>query len=60
MIVKSFARIHQANLVNVGILPLIFDDPADYDALSAGRRARDRWASIAALARRPARSPWST
>lgn len=32
-IVKSFARIHKANLVNFGILPLVFADPADYDAI---------------------------
>jgi len=32
-IVKSFARIHKANLVNFGILPLIFADPADYDTI---------------------------
>ena len=31
VIVKSFARIHAANLVNNGIVPLTFDDPADYD-----------------------------
>ena len=35
-IVKSFARIHKANLVNFGILPLIFKDPADYDLFSQG------------------------
>ena len=28
---KSFARIHMANLINNGILPLTFADPADYD-----------------------------
>ena len=33
---KSFARIHQANLCNFGILPLIFKDPADYERLAAG------------------------
>lgn len=36
VIVKSFARIHQANLVNAGILPITFDDPADYDKISQG------------------------
>ena len=36
VIAKSFARIHAANLINAGILPLTFDDPADYDALSQG------------------------
>ncbi|HXC93530.1 MAG TPA: aconitate hydratase [Geobacteraceae bacterium] len=35
-IVKSFARIHKANLVNFGIIPLSFKDPADYDLLEAG------------------------
>jgi len=34
VIVKSFARIHRANLINFGILPLVFDDPADYDKIS--------------------------
>ena len=33
VIAKSFARIHVANLINAGILPLTFADPADYDAL---------------------------
>ena len=33
VIVKSFARIHRANLVNWGIVPLTFADPADYDTL---------------------------
>jgi aconitate hydratase len=35
-IVKSFARIHKANLVNFGILPLVFKEPADYDLFSQG------------------------
>jgi len=34
--VKSMERIHQANLINFGILPLFFADPADYDALAEG------------------------
>lgn len=33
VIVKSFARIHCANLVNAGILPLIFENEADYDGV---------------------------
>ena len=33
---KSFARIHAANLVNAGILPLIFENPDDYDLISQG------------------------
>jgi len=36
VVVKSFARIHQANLVNVGILPLVLADPADYDLVQQG------------------------
>ena len=34
VIAKSFARIHAANLINAGILPLTFADPDDYDALT--------------------------
>ena len=33
VIAKSFARIHQANLINSGILPLVFKDEADYDKI---------------------------
>ncbi len=36
VIVKSFARIHKANLVNAGILPLTFANEADYDKISLG------------------------
>ena len=36
VIAKSFARIHAANLINAGIMPLTFKDPADYDRLSQG------------------------
>ncbi len=36
VIVKSFARIHRANLINFGILPLTFVSAADYDAISQG------------------------
>ncbi|MEI7640248.1 MAG: aconitate hydratase [bacterium] len=35
VIVKTFARIHKANLINFGILPLVFDNPADYEKLYA-------------------------
>ncbi len=34
VITKSFARIHQANLVNAGIMPFTFDNPDDYDKIS--------------------------
>jgi aconitate hydratase len=35
-IVKSFARIHKANLCNFGVLPLTFRDPSDYDKIQRG------------------------
>jgi len=35
-LVKSFARIHKANLINFGIVPLTFADPADYDRIAQG------------------------
>ncbi len=38
VIAKSFARIHVANLINAGILPLTFQNPEDYDTLSQGCR----------------------
>ena len=38
VIAKSFARIHAANLINAGILPLTFADPADYDKLAEGAK----------------------
>ena len=34
VIAKSFARIHVANLINAGILPVTFENPDDYDKLS--------------------------
>ncbi|MCC8069856.1 MAG: aconitate hydratase [Ruminococcus sp.] len=36
VLVKSFARIHRANLINAGILPLTFVNEEDYDAISQG------------------------
>ncbi|MBN2352940.1 MAG: aconitate hydratase [Spirochaetales bacterium] len=36
VLAKSFARIHRANLVNFGIVPLEFDNPADYDKIEPG------------------------
>ena len=36
VIAKSFARIHVANLINAGILPLTFAHPDDYDRLNQG------------------------
>lgn len=36
VIAKSFARIHKANLVNFGLLPLTFADPGVYDTIAEG------------------------
>ncbi len=40
VIAKSFARIHAANLINSGILPLTFADAADYDRVAQGDELR--------------------
>ncbi|MBF0981007.1 MAG: aconitate hydratase [Clostridiales bacterium] len=36
IIAKSFARIHRSNLINSGILPLTFENPADYEDFEIG------------------------
>ncbi len=36
VLAKSFARIHMANLINSGILPLVFKNEADYDDIAMG------------------------
>lgn len=38
VIAKSFARIHRSNLINFGILPLVFENPADYEKMERGDR----------------------
>jgi len=38
VIARSFSRIHRANLVNFGILPLTFADPADCERVAQGDR----------------------
>jgi len=53
VIVKSFARIHKANLVNVGILPLEFVDPADHDRVRQGDRFHIRGVREALSSGRP-------
>lgn len=40
VVAKSFARIHAANLINAGILPLTFENPEDYDMLRQGDELR--------------------
>lgn len=36
VVAKSFARIHRSNLINSGILPLVFENPADYNDFNLG------------------------
>ena len=36
VLVKSFSRMHKANLINSGILPLVFMNPDDYDTIDQG------------------------
>jgi aconitate hydratase len=36
VIAKSIERIHMANLVNFGILPLTFNDQQDYEKIQVG------------------------
>ena len=38
VVAKSFARIHIANLINAGILPLTFENPDDYELLAQGSK----------------------
>ena len=38
VLAKSFARIHRANLINWGIVPLVFDDPAAWDSIERDDR----------------------
>jgi len=38
VVAKSIERIHRANLINFGIVPFTFVDPADYDRIKAGDR----------------------
>ena len=38
LVAKSIERIHLANLINFGIVPFIFDNPADYGGIAKGDR----------------------
>ena len=52
VVAKSFERIHAANLLNFGIAPLTFKDPADYSAIQAGDKLTCAdWRSAAAEGR---------
>jgi aconitate hydratase len=36
VVAKSFERIHQANLINFGIVPFVFENKSDYDRIESG------------------------
>ena len=38
VVAKSIERIHRANLINFGIIPFVFDDPAGYDMVDEGAK----------------------
>jgi aconitate hydratase len=40
VIAKSFARIHRTNLINWGVVPLVFDDPAAWGEIERDDRLR--------------------
>ncbi len=48
VITKSFARIHIANLINAGIMPLTFENPEDYEKVAQGDMLSisDVWAGM--------------
>jgi len=54
VIAKSFARIHMANLINSGIIPMTFENEADYDEIDMDdelviENAREQIKTAAAL-----------
>jgi aconitate hydratase len=40
IVAKSYARIHRSNLINVGILPLVFKDPSEFEKIQPGDQLR--------------------
>ena len=53
VIAKSMARIHKGNLVNHGIIPMLFADPADYDRIDQDRKSTRLNSSHITLSRMP-------
>jgi aconitate hydratase len=53
VLAKSFARIHSANLINWGIVPLVFDDPAAWDEIERDDRLKLDGLRAALAAGRP-------
>ena len=62
VIAKSFERIHRANLINFGILPMVFRDRNDFDSLQPDDRlSAENLAPICGGGRldpRPQRALW--
>ena len=71
VLAKSFARIHLSNLINYGIIPLVFQDPDDYDLMSpndwlefqevkkAIQRGKICWSSTKPKRKKWPSGPWS-
>ena len=38
VVAKSMARIHRNNLINHGVIPMLFENPSEYDGISLGDR----------------------
>lgn len=57
VLTKSFARIHKANLINFGILPLVLANEADYDTLALGDVLRFELGALAPGATLTATTP---
>ncbi|MCU0663091.1 MAG: aconitate hydratase [Myxococcota bacterium] len=53
VVARSFERIHAANLVNFGILPLLFENAADYDRVPQGASISVKGARAALEAGKP-------
>jgi aconitate hydratase len=43
VVAVSFARIHLANLINFGVVPLLFASPEDYERIDQGDQVRIQW-----------------
>jgi len=43
VVAVSFARIHLTNLINFGVVPLLFSSPADYERIDQGDQVRIQW-----------------
>jgi aconitate hydratase len=46
VVAVSFARIHLANLINFGVVPLLFANPGDYDRIDQGDQVMIQWGDL--------------